>query len=101
GDGILATLTVGHVLENERFALALRQTTKLQTNQRMQLGIFVDRRRDANELSGLVEALHIFAQRGPERRHLLLPSDAMPRRFLARGQQPAVPLDRLPVLEQM
>ena len=61
GNVVFAAAAVDDVLEQERLALALRQSAELQPHQRMQFGILVDRRSDANKLAGLVETLDIFA----------------------------------------
>ena len=62
-DVVLAASAIHHVLKQEGLALALGQAAELQANQRVELGVFIDRRRYALQLAGLVERLDIFSER--------------------------------------
>ncbi len=62
GMSCLLTAAIDNVLEQEGLALALRQAAELQADQRMKLGVLIDRRRDPLKLAGLVERFDVFTQ---------------------------------------
>ena len=62
---VLASLAVGHIGEEERFAiLLLDAAAKLPTHQRVHLGIFVDRTVDLDQQSCLIERSEMIVEIG-------------------------------------
>ena len=61
GNVVTAAPAVDHMLEQESLALAFRQSSKLQANERVKLSVLVDRRRDADELFSLIQSRDVAA----------------------------------------